>query len=234
MSLTRIAALFLAVAVLRSAGDAAPPVEDYPRLIVGKWDIRTQDFEFRADGTALMAFETGTWSLKKDVLTMNWTHRIPPYDNDEPLGLQVVPIKFITPDLWEWRSPKGPWPATRIGKRPKIETEDQSVPPGAESKTSNAASKDGKSNTPLRVVYEHVNRTQGEPQNKIIKDTPKRLEVRYQRGGESFLYVFLLNSQAGRRAEVWTGLDRAGVDTVYRLEKDGNQWRIVSTEETDL
>jgi len=231
MTLCRVLPVFLSILTFYVAAEAAPPVKDYADLIVGKWDIRTQEFEFRSDGTASMLFERGTWSINKDVLTLNWTHRTSP--NDKPLGLQVVPIRFITPDLWEWRSDRGPWQATRIGKRPTADRKKQELAPKNSAKSSNVPA-DEKSNTPLRVVYNHVNKTQGQPRNKIVEDTREKLGVRYESGGESFIYVFLLKSQSGNQAEVWTGPDRAGVDTVYRLKQNQGKWRIVSTEDTDL
>jgi hypothetical protein len=124
MPIPFVAVLFAMASALFApiSAHAAPPVRDYSRLIVGRWEIRTQGFEFRADGTAIMGspfdkelqFEKGTWSIKGDVLTLNWTQRIPPFDKDKPLGRQIIPIKFINVDLWEWHSPKGPWLATRI------------------------------------------------------------------------------------------------------------------------
>ena len=86
--------------------------------------------------------------------------------------------------------------------------------------------------TPLKVVFHHVNSRAGKPE--VITDTPEKLEARYRRGGESHVYVLLLHSQSGDRAEVWGGLQDAGVDTIWKLKNKAGVWRIVSTEETNL
>ena len=96
-------------------GCAAIPVRDYPRLILGKWEIRTYGHYYRPDGTVVIfnpdnseIMEKGTWSLAGDKLSMNWEER------ERPLR-QKVRIKFISPDSWEWYSTKGRvWDATRM------------------------------------------------------------------------------------------------------------------------
>lgn len=88
--------------------------EQYSKLILGRWEIRTYGHEFNADGTMSMfnpengeILEKGTWSVQGDKLSMNWESSRP----------QKVRIKFVSPDLWEWHSTKDRvWTATRIGK----------------------------------------------------------------------------------------------------------------------
>jgi hypothetical protein len=89
-------------------------------------------------------------------------------------------------------------------------------------------------NTPLLAVYEHVTRKAAHSGNLIVKDTPRRLEVQYRHQGQVFPYVFLLHKQSGDRAEVWSGLDRAGVDTVFHLKLVRERWFIVSEKDTGL
>jgi len=90
--------------------------EQYSKLILGKWEIRTYGHEFNADGTMSMfnpengeVLEKGTWSVQGDKLSMDWESSRP----------QKVRIKFLSPDLWEWHSTNDRiWEATRIGKAP--------------------------------------------------------------------------------------------------------------------
>ena len=86
--------------------------------------------------------------------------------------------------------------------------------------------------TPLKAVFQHVNSRPGKPAPEVITDTPEKLEARYRRGGESHVYVLLLHSQSADRAEVWVGLQDAGVDTIWKLKRKANTWEIISTDET--
>lgn len=122
MTTSRLSALaafgpFVLAAALALAGCAAVPIREYPKLILGNWEIRTYGHAFQPDGTAIRfdpengdIMEKGTWSLAGDKLSMDWEER------ERPLR-QKVRIKFLSPDAWEWYSTKGRvWDATRIGE----------------------------------------------------------------------------------------------------------------------
>lgn len=87
--------------------------EDFAGLLAGRWAIRTYGYEFKPDGTMRMfnpedgeTMENGSWSVRDDELSMAWDSR----------GPQVVRIKFLGPDLWEWHSTDDRvWEAARIG-----------------------------------------------------------------------------------------------------------------------
>ncbi len=109
-------AMCLSVFASISIAKAEIPVDSYPQLIVGRWEIRTYGNTFRADGVCYLfnpdndeILDTGTWSIKGTRLSMNW----------QDLGKQNVGVKFLSKDSWEWQStPERIWEATRLDRGP--------------------------------------------------------------------------------------------------------------------
>jgi hypothetical protein len=82
-----------------------------PQILIGKWEIRTYGYHFKADGTMELfnpddgsKLSSGTWSLKGNQLRIKT-------DEQE----QIIKIKIISQDAWEWIvTPDRTWEATRI------------------------------------------------------------------------------------------------------------------------
>jgi hypothetical protein len=99
-----------------SAGGVNPDsisTDQYPSLLLGKWEVRTYGYEFRADGVCALfnpddasILKTGKWKFDGPRLLLDWSGA----------NEQIMLIRFVSPDAWEWeRSPKRVWEATRMG-----------------------------------------------------------------------------------------------------------------------
>ena len=89
-----------------------PPTGDKStQYLIGKWEIRTYGYHFKADGTFDLfnpddgsKLGEGTWSAKRNQLHISKEGK----DQD-------VKFKIISKDEWEWiTTPDRTWEATRI------------------------------------------------------------------------------------------------------------------------
>lgn len=100
--------LILATAMFTWGGEQASAGKN-SQILIGKWEIRTYGYHFKADGTMELfnpddgsKLSSGTWSLKGNQL------RIKTEDQEQN-------IKIISKDEWEWIvAPDRTWEATRI------------------------------------------------------------------------------------------------------------------------
>lgn len=102
--------ILLATSMVSWAGDP-PAIDKSTQFLIGKWEIRTYGYHFKADGTMELfnpddgsKLGSGTWSLKGNQL------RIKTEDKE-----QNIKIKIISKDEWVWIvAPDRTWEATRI------------------------------------------------------------------------------------------------------------------------
>jgi uncharacterized protein (TIGR03066 family) len=102
--------MLLAMSMLLRAGDP-PPNDKSTHYLIGKWEIRTYGYHFKADGTMDLfnpddgsKLSSGTWSIKGNQLRIKT-------ENQE----QNIKIKIISKDEWEWIvAPDRTWEALRI------------------------------------------------------------------------------------------------------------------------
>lgn len=86
-------------------------IDKNSQILIGKWEIRTYGYHFKADGTMELfnpddgsKLSSGAWSLKGNQLRIKT-------DEQE----QNIKIKIISQDAWEWIvTPNRTWEATRI------------------------------------------------------------------------------------------------------------------------
>ena len=103
--------------------------DQYPRLLLGKWEVRTYGYEFRADGVCDLfnpddasILKTGKWKLNGQRLSLAW-----PGEKE-----QIMVIRFVSSDAWEWESSPGRvWEATRMGGENAVQNT-AALPPNAE------------------------------------------------------------------------------------------------------
>lgn len=102
--------ILVAASLLSQAGDLIAQ-DKSTHYLIGKWEIRTYGYHFKADGTMELfnpddgsKLSSGTWSLKGNQLHIKT-------DDKE----QNIKIKIISKDEWEWiAAPDRTWEATRI------------------------------------------------------------------------------------------------------------------------
>ena len=102
--------LLLAMSMLSQAGET-PANDKSTQYLIGKWEIRTYGYHFKADGTMELfnpddgsKLGEGTWSAKGSQLHISTDGK----DQD-------VEFKIISEDEWEWIvAPDRTWEAARI------------------------------------------------------------------------------------------------------------------------
>jgi hypothetical protein len=102
--------LILATAMFTWGGEQASAGKN-SQILIGKWEIRTCGYHFKADGTMELfnpddgsKLSSGTWSLKGNQLHIKTSEQE-----------QNIKIKIMSQDAWEWIvTPDRTWEATRI------------------------------------------------------------------------------------------------------------------------